>query len=302
MSSLFSTMIALLLWPGLIGACVLGWFYLWFYRKLMARLQGRQGPPFYQPFFDFVKLLGKRTLIPEGVSRTMFYALPVVALISMVFALALLPAPGSPFQSFSGDLILLLYLLEMPALIDVLTGFVSRSIYAQVGSAREAMLSLGYNLPFITAFIALAMNNTHFTLGEIVARPVGWVNVFAGAALLLAIPARLKMNPFSIANAEQEIVAGTHIEYNAAPLALFELTHTLEVTAMAGLFASLFISPFGTGLLGLAAFLLISLAVVALTCLIAAGTARLKVQHAFRFFWSWGAVAAVLAIAAAFLR
>jgi NADH-quinone oxidoreductase subunit H len=294
------SLLAIIFWPGLIGGALLGWFDLWLYRKLLARLQGRQGPPFYQPFFDFVKLLGKKTILPGGISAGLFYALPLTALISVVFALALLPAPGSPMRSFNGDLILLLYLLEMPALVDILTGFVTRSIFAQVGSAREAMLTLGYNLPFITALVALAVNNGSFSLQSITTNPIGPVNIFAGLALLLAIPARLKMNPFSIPNAEQEIVAGTHIEYNAVPLAFFELTHHLEVVAMAGLFAALFISPF-QGVLQLAAYLIISILVVALTGLVAAATARLKIEHAFRFLWSWGALAAVLALAAAFI-
>ena len=47
---------ALLLWPGLFGGAALAWLLVWIQRKLAARLQGRIGPPFYQPFFDFVKL------------------------------------------------------------------------------------------------------------------------------------------------------------------------------------------------------------------------------------------------------
>lgn len=297
----WSILLAFLVWPGLIGGSILSWFYLWEFRKLLAILQGRQGPPFYQPFFDFVKLMAKRTIMPGGINQVLFYGLPLVSLFSVTAALALLPAPGSPLRSFSGDLVLLLYLLEMPALVDILAGFVTRSIYAQVGSTREAMLTLGYNLPFITALVALALQKNSFSLEAISSGPIGIVNVLAGLALLVAIPARLKTNPFSIPNAEQEIVAGTHTEYNSVPLAIFELTHGLEVVAMAGLFALLFIGPVTNLPLRLVLFLLISAAVVALTCLAAAGTARLKIQHAFRFLWSWGALAAVLALAAALL-
>jgi NADH-quinone oxidoreductase subunit H len=296
------TLFSFLVWPGLLGATLLGWFDLWLYRKLVARLQGRQGPPFYQPFFDFVKLLGKRTILPGGINRLVFFGLPLVALLSVTFALALLPVPGSPMQSFSGDLVVLLYLLEMPALVDILAGFATRSIYGQVGSTREAMLSIGYNLPFITALVAVAVQQGSFSLDKVAAGPLGPVHFFAGLALLLAIPARLKTNPFSIANAEQEIVAGAHVEYNARPLALFELTHALEVVAMAGLFAVLFVGPVSASLpLRLLLYLLVSTAVVALTCLAAAATARLKIQHAFRFFWTWGALAAALALASALL-
>ncbi len=286
---------ALLVWPGLLGGALLGWLYVWIARKLTARLQGRQGPPFYQPFFDFVKLLGKQTVVPGGVNRIVFYALPLASVIATASALALIPAPANPVRPFAGDLILLLYLLEMPALCDVLAGYVSRSLYGQVSAAREAILMLAYNLPFLAALIALGIHAKSFSLSAIVALPVGPVHLIAALAFLLALPARLKSNPFSIPNAEQEIVAGAHIEYNGVPLALFELSHTLEVVALVGLFVVLFLPRAANDLVAGALYLLLGAVLMGLVTLLAASTARLKVHQAFRFYWSWGAVAAVLA-------
>jgi NADH-quinone oxidoreductase subunit H len=277
----------------------LGWLFLWINRKLMARLQGRKGPPFYQPFFDFVKLMGKETIVAGGMNRIVFSALPLVALISMTFALALLPLPGNPLRSFNGDLILLIYLLEMPALCEILTGFVTRSLYAQVGATREAILSLGYNVPFLTALIALAVHAKSSSLQEIVTATPGPALVFVALAILLSVPARLKSNPFSIANAESEIVAGILTEYNSKPLAIFELVHGLELTALAGLFGVIFL-PFAHSVMtGLAIYILCALVLIFLTTGLAAATARLKVQHALRFFWSWGVAASVLSIVVA---
>ena len=36
------TLLSFLIWPGLLGGALLGWFDLWLYRKLLARLQGRK--------------------------------------------------------------------------------------------------------------------------------------------------------------------------------------------------------------------------------------------------------------------
>ena len=66
MSEAWHTLLALVVWPGVLVAAPLGWLQLWFMRKLAARLQGRRGPPFFQPFFDFMKLLGKEMVIPTG--------------------------------------------------------------------------------------------------------------------------------------------------------------------------------------------------------------------------------------------
>lgn len=301
MNDLLRGAVAFLLWPGLLSAAILAWFYLWLGRKVTARLQGRQGPPLLQPFFDFVKLLGKKTIHPAGVSMAWFFGLPLVSLAAVLGALALLPAPGAPSISFSGDLILLLYLLEIPALVDILAGYMSRSVYAQVGATREALLSLGHNLPFLVAFIILAIQAGSSNLQTITAMPFGPVQAFAALALLLAIPGRVKANPFSIPNAEQEVVAGPHIEFNGPALAIFELVHGLEVVALSGLLASLFGGPVENTLLALLMYLLISMVVVALTSLLAAATARIKIQHALGFYWRWGALAAAGAALAAIL-
>ena len=301
MSDWWRIFLAVLVWPGLLGGALLGWLFLWITRKIMARLQGRKGPPFYQPFFDFVKLMSKETIVPGGTNRLIFYGLPLVALISVTFALSLIPIPGNPLRSFNGDLILLIYLLEMPALCDILAGFATRSLYAQVGATREAILSLGYNLPFLTALIALAVHAKSSSLREIVAATPSPAIVFVALALLLSVPARLKSNPFSIANAESEIVAGIHTEYNSKPLAIFELVHGLELAALVGLFAVLFL-PFAHSLVAaLVIYILCALVLIFLTTGLAAATARLKIQNAFSFFWSWGAAAAVLAIVVALI-
>lgn len=294
-------LLALLIFPGFLCAALFGWFLLWMNRKIVAKLQGRQGPPFFQPFFDFWKLLGKKTIIPRGTNPVLFYALPVLSLISVVLALALLPIPGSSVLSFPGDLVLVIYLLEMPALMDIMAGFITRSVYAQVGSVREALLSMAYNVPFIGALVALAIHLKSFQLTAFASASIDLVSILAALALLLAILARLKVNPFSIPNAEQEIVAGVHVEYNGVPLALFELTHALEVVALASMVAVLFLGPLTSIWLKLLIFVLVSIVVVLVISLAAAGTARLKVQHAFRFYWIWGAAITVLVFVAALI-
>ena len=287
---------ALLLWPGLLGGSALAWLVVWGQRKLAARLQGRMGPPFYQPCFDFIKLLGKETVIPGGVNRRLLFALPLISAVAATCALSVIPLPGNPMPSFAGDLIVVLYLLEMPALCEVLAGYTSRSLYGQVGSAREAILWLGYNLPFLAAVVSLAIQAKSLTLSALAAAPFGPVHLAAAAAFLFALPARLKRNPFSIPNAEQEIVAGPFTEYSGVPLAFFELSHGLELVALVSLFTVLFLPLGRPPGLGWPLYALGSGALVALITLVATATARLTVRHAFRFYWSWGACAAILAL------
>ena len=59
-----SGLIHFFLFPGLLFAVPAAWFYVWGERKAVARMQRRIGPPLLQPFYDFVKLTGKRTPKP----------------------------------------------------------------------------------------------------------------------------------------------------------------------------------------------------------------------------------------------
>lgn len=299
MSEWWRDLVALLLWPGVAAGAVLGWLLLWMRRKLTARLQRRAGPPFFQPFYDTIKLLGKQTVIPAGVNRALFYGLPLASLAAVAYALALIPAPLSPARGFNGDLIVLIYLLEVPAVCEIMAGFSSRSIYGQVGAAREALLGLGYNLPFLAALLAVATSVGSFSLTVVAGAPIGLIHVVAALAFLLALPARLKSNPFSIPNAEQELVGGAHTEYNGAPLAIFELAHTLELVALCGLLAVLVLPATGLPILDLLLYLAFCALVVAGITALAAGTGRIKIDQAVRFYWRWGLAAAGLSLVVA---
>ena len=160
-------------------------------------------------------------------------------------------------------------------------------------------MSLGYNLPLLAAVIAMAQNAGSFRLGDLQSAPFGLVTGLAAIAFLVAIPARLKSNPFSIPNAEQEIVGGAHIEYNSAPLAIFELSHALEVVLLFGVFFVLFVPRLGNSVANASLYFAVSLVLIVLATLTAAMTARLTVKRAFRFYWIWGGLAAAAAMVVA---
>ena len=112
--NLITALARLLIFPGLLFAVPAAWFFLWVERKAVARMQGRIGPPFMQPFFDFIKLLGKSTPPRSGIGGMLMRAWPLIAVSSAAGAVGLLPVlPAS--GGFQGDLILLLALLELPS-------------------------------------------------------------------------------------------------------------------------------------------------------------------------------------------
>jgi NADH-quinone oxidoreductase subunit H len=287
----------LLLFPGILFAIPAGWFYSWSEHKAVAVMQRRIGPPLLQPFYDFVKLSGKRTPPRHGIDADLLRLWPALSVLSMIGALALLPVFPSQGGGFAGDVVLLVALLEVPSICFILAGFTTGSMYGEVGAIREAVLSVANNLVFLLSIVTIAVTENTFRLSEFArfSPHFGhWIGVFG---ILLCIPAKLRLNPFSTSSAEQEIYSGPLTEYAGAPLGLWKLAHGLEWVALTGFVSTLMIPAAGAWWFHVAAFLMLSFAQVMLLSAISAATARYTLQGAIRFYWRWAAILAVLAAA-----
>lgn len=292
-----TALIRLFLFPGLLFAVPAGWFFVWGEHKAVARMQRRIGPPLLQPFYDFVKLLGKRTPSRHGIEAHLLRLYPVLSVLSLLGALALLPV--FPSGGFSGDSILLVALLELPSICFILAGFTSGSIYAQIGSIREAVLSVANNLVFLLAIVTIAVTQSSFRMTDLAGpsrNPGHWIGVLG---ILLCIPAKLRLNPFSTSNAEQEIYSGPLTEYAGAALGMWELAHGLEWVALTGFVATLILPVGGPWWLHAFLFVALSFLEVLLLSGIAAATARFTLERSIQFYWRWAAVLAVLAMSSA---
>lgn len=290
----------LLLFPGLLFAVPAAWFFLWIERKSVAAMQGRIGPPFMQPLFDFFKLTGKTAPPRSGIEGKLMRAWPWIALSSGLGAVGLLPVlPAS--GGFEGDLILLLALLEIPPVCMIAAGFSSRSIFGEIGSAREATLTVSYNVVFLLAIVSIAVSQHTFrldALAELPATPLRYLGVIA---ILACIPAKLHVNPFSLPNAEQEIYSGPLTEFAGTELAVWELAHGLEWVAATGLAAALILPHFTAGWLDAFAFIAIAIVLVLVLSVLAAATARLAIDTTVRFYLQCALIFAVLAASSALL-
>jgi NADH-quinone oxidoreductase subunit H len=302
LNPLVTALARLLIFPGLLFAVPAAWFFLWVERKSVALMQERVGPPFMQPFWDFVKLLGKSTPPRRGVAGLLMRAWPLIAVSAAGGAVGLLPVLPSS-GGFEGDLILLLALLELPSICIIAAGFSSRSIFGEIGSAREAALSVSYNIVFLLAIVSIAASQHTFRLEALAALPASPLHWLGVLAILVCLPAKLHINPFSLPNAEQEIYAGPMTEYAGPELAMWELSHGLEWVAGTGLVATLVAPHVGAAWIAACIFVAISFAVVLLLSALAAATARLAIDSSVRFYWQCTLIFAVLAVSSAlFMR
>lgn len=290
----------ILIFPGALFVIVIGLLLAGIDRKVLARMQKRVGPPILQPTYDFFKLMGKETIIPHTANKTAFLAAPVIGFISLVVLMLFMPIFG--FSAFSGsaDLIVILYLLTVPGVALIIGGSASGSPYAGIGISREMVTMMAYELPFIVILLAVSKkvggDGLCFSMQEIVAWQAEnglaishWSLIPAALAMLLVIPAEVGTQPFDVAEAETEICEGPLIEYSGAPLAVFKLNTAMKMFVMTALFTALFFGGISTGIVALDALILVVIcAVLTVLCmtLIHAVTARLKIEHLFKFYWT----------------
>jgi len=156
---------------------------------------------------------------------------------------------------------------------------------------------------FLLAIVSIAASQHTFrleALAQLPASPLRWLGVLA---ILVCLPAKLHINPFSLPNAEQEIYSGPMTEYAGPELAMWELSHGLEWVAATGLVATLTAPYIGIWWLAILVFLALSCLVVLLLSVVAAATARLAIDTTVRFYWQVTLIFAVLAVSSAlFMR
>jgi len=277
------------LFPGLAFSFIVGWFSYWVFRKLRARLQARRGPPWYQPLIDLVKLFSKETIIPISAQKTYFIIAPLMALASLLLALMLIPIGfSSATVAFVGDLIVVIYLLLMFGVSTAFAGSASGSPYGAIGASRELSLILGYEVVFAAGALVPALAAKSLLLSDIVTLQTGgnWLLLkfpFGGVAVLLCMAAKLKVKPFDMPDAKQEIVAGPFTEYTGPLLGIWYLAKMLTWFVLSALYVDLFLGG-GDGLifpLNLVTFLVKCFVVVVVMTIFEVANARYRIDQAF---------------------
>lgn len=307
-----------LIFPGVLFSSFFGFLLLGIDRKVVARMQRRIGPPILQPFYDFFKLIGKERIIPSNAARRTFIYAPIIGVISVITVALFIPVNqfNTIFNNYA-DLIVILYLLAIPALSIIIGGAASGSPYAGIGVSREVVLMLAYELPLVIILITVGFNVgkltggiATFSLTDIInyqlnSKPLitSWRLIPAALAFLMIIPCEVGTTPFDIAEAETEICEGPLVEYGGAPLAIYKLMQGIKIFIM----ISLFISLFASGILpvNLTANIIINLIwqilliifiLIIVISFLRAITARIRIEQAFKFYWTYPTLLSIISL------
>lgn len=304
-----SKLIYLILFPGFIFIVIVGLFLAGLDRKVVARMQRRRGPKITQPFYDFIKLIGKDTIVPRNANSRLFILAPIIALVSVCIIPVLLPIYNCSFFGGTADIVVIIYLLIIPSAAMIVGGMASGSPFASIGVSREVVAMVAYELPLITSLLAVCKkaglilgDGTTYSLSAIAnAQQSNGSFMFtisllpAAIAFLMILPAKIGIAPFDVAEAETEICEGPLAEYSGLHLGLFKLTHNIKAYVMTALFVVLFLGGIGISTGNLAIDLLINtlillILVVVISILflsIVRGLmGRYKSNQMFKFYWT----------------
>lgn len=299
-----------LVFPGLLFSGVIGGFISWLDRKITARVQFRSGPPLLQPLYDFIKLLNKETILPQHGSRTTFVLAPVLAVfgaaISAVFIL--LPLLGLEV-GFSGDLLVIIYLLNIPPLAYMMGALASGNPLASVGASREMKLILSYEVPFLLVIVSVIIKaGMTISFAEIIAYQtangafIGSLSGIIGfVVILLCVQAKMGLVPFDMAEGEGEICDGIAIEFSGSTLAMVKLTKYIIFFILPAFLAGLLFAGLNFNGINILWSILKIFVIVLLITLIRNTNPRVRIKQAMKFFWLWMNLLAVISIVLAIL-
>jgi NADH-quinone oxidoreductase subunit H len=229
-------------------------------RKLMGRMQSRYGPnrvgPYglIQPLADVLKLLSKEHFTPDKAVPWMMAIAPMIAVISSVAVLAIIPF--GPPGVWGGDIglygidvpVSLLYFLAFGSFAFyalMLGGWSSGSKYSFLGAMRSAAQLVSYEVAIGLSLLGVVMTAGSLSLVDIVEAQSGmWFvvpQIIGFLIFMVAGFAESARAPFDLPEADAEIVAGYNTEFGGMRFGAFFMAEYVEVIAISGIATAVFL-------------------------------------------------------------
>ncbi len=203
-------------------------------RIISARMQGRQGPPLFQPFYDVFKLLNKQTTVVNSI-QVLFVT---GYLIMTIFTGALFFA--------GGDMLLVFFALSMSEVVMVMAAFSTNGPYSIMGAQRELLQMMCYEPMTLLVAIGFYYANGSFMVDDLIQAKIPAIaqipGFFIGFVFILII--KLRKSPFDLSTSHhmhQEMVKGLTTDLSGNNLAFVEIAEWYDLVLMMGIVGMFFI-------------------------------------------------------------
>ena len=242
------------------------------FRKLLARMQNRVGPPIIQPFYDIVKLFGKKKSDSRGYKSIFFRVIPVLYFLS-TYGLFLFI---SGIISFQFDFIMFIYMIILSSALYILLGLVSNSPFGIFGSMRDMLLMICYEVALTISLFSFIVYSDVLSLNQL---NESWMILklpLASLCLLVVALVETRITPFDTAEAESEIMGSVETEYSGKGLGFIEMSRQLKL-----LFFVIMLTKFLFNPVGILSFVLFSILIFFILLFSQATTARYRMDQTF---------------------
>lgn len=227
-------------------------FYTLLERKVMGRVQRREGPNvvgfegLLQPIADGFKLLINEIIYPLFISKPLFVVAPILTLfLSLLAWYGFVFTPEYALLDLQYGMLFFFILSSFGVYGVILAGWSSNSKYAFLGAIRSSAQMISYEVAFGFILIVIAIYAGSLNMTDIVfaQKDIWFCFPLAPFCVIFIIATVAETNraPFDLPEAESEIVAGYHIEYGGMPFSLFFLGEYLMMLLMSGLSATFFL-------------------------------------------------------------
>src|SRR5438128_11630486 len=155
--------------------------------KTKALFAGRVGPPVLQPYYDLIKLVQKGSVF-STTTTWVFRAGPVVGLVTAAIAVLLIPLVNSTAPlSFTGDLIVLAYLLGLGRFFTASAALDTGSAFEGMGAAREVTFACLAEPAFFLGLLVCAKLTRSLSLAFMLGDGLAphWTTAAASLALVV---------------------------------------------------------------------------------------------------------------------
>lgn len=214
-----------------------------------ARLQGRIGPPLFQPIYSLVRLLKKDETISNETSW-IFTLAPVIILTASILLAFFTPWLSFRPQVNADDLFLVIYLFALIRFFAILASMDAGSPLCGFGGSREATLSLLTEPAIVLSLLSLSIVRGTTSLGAIFSFDGSGtymdvaVWTLAGGGLFLSCLVDLSRMPVDDPTTHLELTMiheAMIIEYSGRGLAFTQIAYLLKQAVLLGLVGQCFL-------------------------------------------------------------
>ncbi len=242
LASIVHVMCALLLAPALPGVIT----------RVKAWFAGRRGPPLLQAYYDLWKLLHKGAVYSKT-TTWVFVAGPIVGLACAMTALLIVPMGGTAgVLSFSGDFLLLAYLLGLMRFFTILAALDTGSSFEGMGASREAFYSALAEPALLLGLVAMTAQSHSLSISGMVAAvtpvaiasPAGPALLLVAAALLIVFLAENARIPVDDPNTHLELTMIHEVmvlDHSGPDFAMIQYAATLKLWVLGALLVGILV-------------------------------------------------------------